>query len=109
MHTNEILKQLAIYLKVVHGIIVDIQEDTCHDELQYYIANLHDAVLLDAWGKYVSRLNTEKMMYKNHFTCFRKRLAWQRQTIKPFYAIVKSLNIDFRQRANDEKIHLGWF
>jgi len=109
MRTSAVLQQLATYLEVVHGIDLDLDERTCDYELGYYAVNLHDDVLYDAWKSYAKERLKGAGRFKLHFEQFRARLAYQQPTIKPFYAVAKSLKLDFRSRLRDEKIYMDWY
>ena len=68
MQSNVVLQQIAIYLRVIHGIDLDFDERTCDCELSYYAINLHDDVLYDAVvyaSKESTNFSAEKFLYGN--------------------------------------------
>lgn len=103
------LKQLAKYLKVVHGFELDFDERTCDAELYYYACNLHDDVLYDAWKRYDKERSKGSRAFKQHFDQFRANLRYRHSTMRPFYAVAKSIETNFRRRLRDEKVHVDWF
>ena len=109
MQSNVVLQQIAIYLRVIHGIDLDFDERTCDCELSYYAINLHDDVLYDAWKSYTKERLKKAAYFKLHFSNFRTRLTSQQSTIKPFYAVARSVELDIHHRLRKEKIHVAWY
>lgn len=109
MQLDITLKHLGKYLKVVHGFELDFDERTCDVELDYYACNLHDDVLYDAWKRYNEERSKGTRPFKQHFEQFRANLRYRHSTIRPFYAVVKSMETNLRRRLRDEKVYMGWF
>lgn len=106
---EKVLQDMVTYLTVVHDIRLNMVEDTWIDELEFYVRDLNDDILQDAWRRYIAESHNSAHHFERHFNAFRAKFRQQGGVIRPFYATPKSIRLNHGRRLKREAVHLSWY
>lgn len=106
---ERVLRDMVTYLAVVHDIELNMAEDIWIEELEFYVRDLNDDILQDAWRRYIAESHNSTHHFKRYFNAFRARFRQPEDVIRPFYAAPKSIKLNHGRRLEQEKVHLSWY